>query len=119
MEYPKYEYCKNIECSRLKDLQAGKKDFCQEWCEAYRFHKHLQEQGYKIIKASRLSCIEEGNAAMTSVLTKIADHLDVEQGNVEELLEAIGDFKPMSPALTCAVCGKETNSLKPFCKDCE
>ena len=36
-----------------------------------------------------------------------------EKFELAETVEADG------PSLTCAACGKETNSLKPFCKDCE
>lgn len=50
MEYQKHEFCESIKCRLLDNLKEGKKTACL-FCDAYKFHNYLQEQGYKIIKA--------------------------------------------------------------------
>ncbi|WP_156906834.1 hypothetical protein [Desulforegula conservatrix] len=49
-EYQRYEYCNAVKCPRLEDIKDGVKAYCEELCGAYKFHKYLQDQGYKIIK---------------------------------------------------------------------
>jgi len=58
-EYKSREFCRDIECGMQKlidnDTELGKsfaKSFCRKECEAYKFHKWLQENNYKIVKGN-------------------------------------------------------------------
>jgi len=54
-EYQSREYCKDINCWIQKNIEnniyfkAFKEEICQK-CEAYKFHKWLRKNGYKIVK---------------------------------------------------------------------
>jgi len=57
-EYKSREYCKDVECEIQKiidedntSLELGfAKGYCRNECSAYKFHKWLQENNYKIVK---------------------------------------------------------------------
>jgi len=73
VKYQTREYCKDIECDIQKLIDEGMKlaeSFCRKDCEAYKFHKWLQENNYKIVRrimmkiedcevGMKLECLEE------------------------------------------------------------
>lgn len=57
-EYKSRDFCKDAGCSiqylidnkEEKNLKEDPKNFCKAECAAYRFHKWLKENDYKIVK---------------------------------------------------------------------
>jgi hypothetical protein len=57
-EYEGREFCRSIDCVMQIRIDENivvdvAKKYCHECCDAYKFHKWLQENGYQIVKDAK------------------------------------------------------------------
>lgn len=102
VEYQSREYCRDTECGMQKlidndkENELGKsfaKSFCRKECEAYKFHKWLQEHDYKIVKAKILEEHQEMDAEFEGISAMIEFRPEnLSKDSLNELLDDIKDI---------------------------
>jgi endogenous inhibitor of DNA gyrase (YacG/DUF329 family) len=107
IEYKNREYCKDVECD-IQDLidngngtelskelsKVFAKPFCKNQCEAYKFHKWLQEHDYKIVKAKIVSEHEEMDKEFEGISEMI--EFTPEDSSKQVLNELLNDIKDIA-----------------------
>jgi len=106
VEYQSREYCKDVECD-IQDLidngngtelskelsKVFAKPFCKNQCEAYKFHKWLQEHDYKIVKDKILEEHQEMDSEFEGISAMIEFRPEnLSKDSLNELLDDIKDI---------------------------
>jgi len=93
IEYQSREYCKDIKCFLLKDVENyGSKTTCNG-CEAYQFHKWLQGHDYKIVKSKILKEHQEMDKEFEGIAEMIEFRSEnLNKDSLNELLDDIKDI---------------------------